>query len=140
MKFAHNENFDLTEQLFNDTLVFTTKRTPEKHVAQGVTFVLRHIAEERLFGLKTIWRGSSRVKISDAPRTLVDMLAMPDTGGGIDHVSECIGTYLRSADCDRELLIQYAEQFDNVLYSNASAIWQKHDLMTRNFQKRAERA
>ena len=108
---AHH--WDLTEQLFNEMLVFTTKRTPKKHVAQGVTFVLRHVSEERCFGLKTLWRGSSRVKISDAPRTLVDMLEMPDTGGGIDHVCECIGAYLRSADCDRDLMIRYAEQFAN---------------------------
>jgi len=108
---AHH--WDLTEQLFNEMLVFTTKRTVKKHVAQGVTFVLRHVPEERCFGLKTLWRGSSRVKISDAPRTLVDMLEMPDTVGGIDHVCECIGAYLRSADCDRDLMIRYAEQFAN---------------------------
>lgn len=108
---AHH--WDLTEQLFNDTLVFTTKRTAERHTAQGITFVLRRVSETRLFGLKTLWRGSNRVKISDPTRTVVDMLAMPDTGCGIDHVSDCIGAYLRSDECDRELLIRYAEQMGN---------------------------
>ena len=36
-----------------------------------------------------------------------------DTERGIDHVSECIAAYLRSAECDHELLIRYAEQLAN---------------------------
>jgi predicted transcriptional regulator of viral defense system len=108
---AHH--WDLTEQLFNETLVFTKRRVSARHVAQGVTFVLRQVSDKQFFGLTTLWRGSTRVSISDAARTLIDMIAMPDTGGGIDHVAECIGNYLRSPKADRQLLIQYAEQFAN---------------------------
>jgi predicted transcriptional regulator of viral defense system len=105
--------WDLTEQLFNETLLFTTRRVSGKYIVQGVTFVLRHTTGERLFGLKTLWRGSTRVMISDAERTLIDMLAMPGTGGGIDHVADCIGTYLAREKGDRDLLIRYAEQYGN---------------------------
>lgn len=109
---AHH--WELTEQLLNYTMVFTTRRITEKRVtAQGVIFLLRHVANKRLFGLKTVWRGSTRVTISDAARTLIDMIAMPDTGGGIDHVAECVSTYLGTQASDGKLLIQYAEQFDN---------------------------
>lgn len=108
---AHH--WDLTEQLFNEILVFTTRRMPEKYAAQGVTFRLRHTTEKHLFGLKTIWRGSTRVMISDPARTLIDMLATPDTGGGIDHVSDCIAAYLASEDVEREVLINYAKQYGN---------------------------
>jgi predicted transcriptional regulator of viral defense system len=108
---AHH--WDLTEQLFNEILVFTTRRVPEKYAAQGVTFSLRHTKEKRFFGLKTIWRGSTRVMISDPARTLIDMLASPDTGGGIDHTADCIAAFLTSEYAQRELLIDYAKQYGN---------------------------
>jgi predicted transcriptional regulator of viral defense system len=109
---AHH--WELTDQLFNKTVVFTTRRIAKKSVtAQGVRFLLHHITDKRLFGLKKLWRGSMRVAISDAPRTLIDMFAMPETGGGISHVVECAKTYLSSKTADRDLLIHYGEQFGN---------------------------
>jgi len=109
---AHH--WELTEQLFNETFVFTTRRVIEKRVtAQGTTFALHNINTKRLFGLKTLWRGSVKVAISDPARTLVDMMAMPEVGGGIDHVTDCLSTYFRGKTADRELLLRYAEQFDN---------------------------
>jgi predicted transcriptional regulator of viral defense system len=98
----------------NETVVFTTRRMVKRRVdAQGVIFLLHHIPVKRLFGLITLWRGSTRVAISDAARTLVDMIAMPETGGGIDHVAECLSSYLGSQKGDRDLLIRYTEQFGN---------------------------
>ncbi len=109
---AHH--WDLTEQLFNEAVVFTTRRISKKRVtAQGVVFLLHRAAEKRLFGLKPIWRGTTRVSVSDPARTLIDMLAMPDTGGGIDHVADCTAAYLKTATSDRALLIRHAEQFGN---------------------------
>ena len=63
--------------------------------------------------MKTLWRGSAKVSISDAARTLVDMIAAPEVGGGIDHVADCLSAYLGGKTADRDLLIRYAEQFDN---------------------------
>ena len=109
---AHH--WELTEQLFNETFVFTTRRIAKKRVnAQGATFLLRNVKAKRLFGLKTLWRGSVKVSISDAVRTLVDMIAAPEVGGGIDHVTDCLTSYLATKTADRDLLIRYAEQFDN---------------------------
>jgi predicted transcriptional regulator of viral defense system len=109
---AHH--WELTEQLFKDTLLFTTRRIVKKQVtAQGVTFVLRHVSKEGFFGLKTLWRGSTKVAISDAPRTLIDMLAAPDVGGGIDHVAECITAYLKTPAANRDTLMRYGERFAN---------------------------
>lgn len=109
---AHH--WDLTEQLFNETLVYTTNRVTRAEVfAQGVGFRLHHARSDKFFGLKTLWRGSTRVNISDPARTLTDMLARPQTGGGIDHVAECLATYLVRQGGDRDLLIRYAEQLGN---------------------------
>src|SRR5216684_9109213 len=60
---AHH--WELTEQLFNETLVFTTRRLTEKRViAQGTAFVLHNVKPKRLYGVKTFWRGSVKVNIS----------------------------------------------------------------------------
>jgi len=109
---AHH--WELTEQLFKDTLVFTTRRIVKKCVAaQGVTFVPRHVSRASLFGLKTLWRGSTKVSISDAPRTLIDMLAAPEVGGGIDHAVDCVTAYLKTTDANRDTLIRYGERLAN---------------------------
>lgn len=109
---AHH--WELTDQLFNETLVFTTRRFKQKRVVtQGVAFFLHSVKPERLFGLKALWRGSVKVSISDPERTLVDMIAMPDVGGGIDHVADNLRAYFKNANVNRDLLIRYAEQLNN---------------------------
>src|SRR5258707_271805 len=109
---AHH--WELTEQLFNETVVLTTRRVVEKRLTvQGTAFRLHSIRAKRLYGLRTLWRGTAKVSISDPARTLVDMIAAPGVGGGIDHVADCLSTYLSSKTADRDLLIRYAEQFDN---------------------------
>lgn len=109
---AHH--WELTEQLFNETVVFTTRRITRQGVtSQGARFLLRRVPTDRMFGLVTLWRGSTRVAISDAARTLIDMLAMPETGGGIDHVADCVRAYLDAPEHSRERLIDYAEKFGN---------------------------
>lgn len=109
---AHH--WELTEQLFNETLVLTTRRVTERCVvAQGATFLLQNVKPKRLFGLKTLWRGLVKVSISDPARTLIDMIAMPKVGGGIDHVADCLRAYLMGKVANRDLLIRYAESFGN---------------------------
>jgi predicted transcriptional regulator of viral defense system len=106
--------WELTEQLFNETVVFTTRRiTKKRSTAQGAIFILHNVSATRLFGLKTLWRGSTKVSVSDPARTLIDMIADPLIGGGIDHVADCLTTYLKSKSGDRDLLVRYAELFAN---------------------------
>jgi predicted transcriptional regulator of viral defense system len=109
---AHH--WELTEQLFNEVAVFTTRRVVENRVtAQGAVFRLFSTKAKRLFGMRLLWRGTTQVPISDPARTLVDMIAAPQVGGGIDHVADCLKAYLATRNADRGLLIQYAEEFDN---------------------------
>jgi predicted transcriptional regulator of viral defense system len=109
---AHH--WDLTEQLFNETVVFATRRIDKQRVtAQGVTFVTHHLAKKRFFGIKPVWRGTTRVNLSDPARTLVDMLALPLLGGGIDHVADCLSELQKQRNASHDLLIGYAEQFGN---------------------------
>lgn len=109
---AHH--WDLTEQLFNETSIFTTRRVTRREVtAQGVTFLMHQIRPERLFGLKAIWRGTTRVQISDPARTLIDMLAAPSTGGGIDHVADCLRELHKTLPREAANLVPYALQYGN---------------------------
>jgi predicted transcriptional regulator of viral defense system len=109
---AHH--WELTEQLFNETVVFTTRRVIKRRItAQGVVFLPHHVRVQHLFGLKAVWRGSTMVSVSDPHRTLVDMLSEPRIGGGIDHVIDCVATYLTTKSADPDLLIRYGEQFGN---------------------------
>ena len=109
---AHH--WDLTEQLFNETLVFSARRiTTTRVTAQGVAFAVHHAAKARFFGLKSIWRGATRVSVSDPARTLVDMLAVPVMGGGIDHAAECLAALHRGAPREVERLVPYAVQYGN---------------------------
>lgn len=108
------EHWDLTEQIFNDIMVMTARplrsKTQRRH---GLTFTLKHIALEKIFGTKNIWRSRSRVPVSDVHRTIVDMLDDPAIGGGIRQVADCFGEYLRRPDRDDECLVTYADRLGN---------------------------
>ena len=108
------EHWDLTEQLFRDILVFTTKAVRvRKRNVHGITFLLRHIQPDALFGTRNIWRGQIKVQVSDVHRTIIDMFADPSVGGGIRHVADCFAAYFQHKDANPETLIQYAEKLGN---------------------------
>jgi len=108
------EHWDLTEQIFRDIVVFTARPVRQKTIdAQGTVFSLKHIREELIFGTKTLWRGQSRVQVSDIHRTIIDMLHDPASGGGIQHIADCFNQYMQRNDTDPRLLIEYAERLGN---------------------------
>lgn len=107
-------HWDLTEQLFNDIVVLTTRAIRAKtEIRHGAVFTLKHIKPGKLFGTKTIWRGHSKVQVSDVHRTVIDMLDDPMIGGGIQQVSDCFAEYLRRSDRDDDALIEYATKLGN---------------------------
>lgn len=108
------EHWDLTEQIFRDIVVFTARPVRKKTLErQSAIFTLKHIRKELIFGTKTVWRGQTKVAISDIHRTIIDMLDDPATGGGIQHVADCFGLYLKRRDRDFTTLIDYAERLGN---------------------------
>ena len=108
------EHWDLTEQLFRDIVVMTAQPVREKHpVRHGAQFTLHHIPERKIFGTKPVWRGHSKVLVSDVHRTIVDMLDDPALGGGIQHVADCLDAYLQRTDRNDNALIEYAETLGN---------------------------
>ena len=108
------EYWDLTEQIFKTVLVLTTQKPRDrKPVIKGTSFLLRNISEKDLFGLKPVWRGQVKVSVSDATRTILDMLSDPQLGGGIRSTVDMFNAYLKSENKNMDLLIDYAKRFEN---------------------------
>jgi len=108
------EHWDLTEQLFRDIVVMTAQYLREKHqLRHGAQFTLHHIQARKIFGTKAVWRGTSKILVSDVHRTVIDMLNDPALGGGIQHVADCLGAYLKRSDRNDDVLIGYAERLGN---------------------------
>ena len=108
------EYWNLTEQIFKDILVFTAKPVRQKVILTGgVEFNLKHVADEKIFGTKSVWRGRSKIAVSDPHRTIIDMLNEPAIGGGIQHVFDCFAHYLQKKERNLEKLIVYADCLGN---------------------------
>ena len=108
------EHWDLTEQIFRDIVVITAQPVRAKSQQHhGARFTLKHVTPDKLFGNKTVWRGRSRIAISDVHRTIIDMLDDPKLGGGIQHVADCLATYLAGKPRNDEKLISYADRLGN---------------------------
>lgn len=89
------EHWGLTEQIFQSLCVMTAKRPHDrKPVLRKARFELHTVPATQFVGLKSVWRGGTRVQVSDPARTLIDMLANPALGGGIRHVAEMLTNLL----------------------------------------------
>ncbi len=108
------EHWDLTEQIFRDIFVMTARPVRQKHQKRhGTVFSLKHINEQKIFGTKNVWCHQTKVPVSDVHRTIIDMLDNPAVGGGIGHVADCLGAYLRRSDRNDEKLVEYAVGLGN---------------------------
>ncbi len=108
------EYWDLTEQIFRDIVVMTERPVrwgrQERH---GAGFTLRRIRADMTFGTRSVWRGKTRIAVSDVHRTIVDILDDPALGAGIQHVDDCFSSYLGRKDRDDKKLVAYADRIGN---------------------------
>jgi predicted transcriptional regulator of viral defense system len=103
------EHWGLTEQIFGSLCVMTTKRPRDrKPLLRKVRFELHTVAAPHFIGLKSVWRGGTRVQVSDPARTVVDMLADPAMAGGIRHLVEMLATLLHDQPKETARLGIYA--------------------------------
>ena len=108
------QHWDLTEQIFRDIVVLTTQQVRQKtQLRHGTTFSLKHIDRNRIFGTRTLWRGRSKIEVSDLPRTIVDILDDPKLGGGIQHVADCLAIYFLHDERNDRKLLAYADRLGN---------------------------
>lgn len=135
------EHWDLTEQIFRDILVCTAQPVRGTTVErQNAVFTLRHVPEELIFGTSPVWRGQTKVAVSDIHRTIVDMLDVPALGAGIQHVEDCFHRYMRRPDSDPEKLIRYADRLSNgAIFKRLGFLAERHpqgQLMVREAKRR----
>ena len=103
------EHWGLTEQLFRSICVMTATRPRERQlVLRKACFELHTVAQAQFVGMKTVWRGGTRVQVSDPARTLIDMLADPALGGGIRHVAEMLASLFHDQPKEAPKLAGYA--------------------------------
>lgn len=108
------EHWDLTEQIFRDIVVFTERTVRAKNQeCHGTHFTLKHVRRNLIFGTKSVWRGRTKIAVSDVHRTIVDMLNYPDLGAGIQHVADCVEAYFDRKDRDDDRLVTYADRLGN---------------------------
>ena len=108
------EHWDLTEQLFRETVVVTSRRARRRDsLVHGIPLLVRFTSEEKIFGSSFVWRDQTRVNVSDPSRTVVDLLSDPPLGGGIRHVADVLETCYHSDHWDEALLGDYLGRLGN---------------------------
>ena len=103
------EHWDLTEQVFNAVAVYSAtfqRRTTQ--VVGGVTYRIRRIPKDKIFGTTQVWIGRTPVQIADPHRTLLDVLDAPEMGGGGRQALDIVRAYWRSKHADPDRLLEYA--------------------------------
>ncbi len=107
------EHWGLTDQVFRKLVVMTARRVPRRDVElQATPLRLKHVPEDRHFGLVPVWRGQVRVPVSDPTRTVVDLLDDPALVGGLRHGAEVLTTWFQDHG-DEARLLEYAERLGN---------------------------
>ena len=108
------EHWNLTERIFRETVVVTTRRVRSKETEiQGFAFRVKRTGAGKTFGTRSVWRDQARVNLSDPSRTVVDILDEPSLGGGIRHVAEMVDAYFASEHRDDTLIEDYARRLGN---------------------------
>jgi len=102
-------HWDLTEQIFNHTFVYTqAPQKKSKHEYLNHTFIVHKVPKEQFFGPKIIWKQRIKLMISDPSRTMIDFLDTPHLFGGSTTLYEVFSEYLKSEHKDIGLLVNYA--------------------------------
>jgi predicted transcriptional regulator of viral defense system len=103
----------LTEQVFRTTILKTSGRVRTSSVRLlDHDYIVNHVDDDAMaWGLKTEWRGDTRLRFADPARTVVDILDTPRLSGGIRHGAEVLVAYLDEQD--PAYLIEYGDRLGN---------------------------
>ena len=105
------EHWGLTDQIFNVIYVFVGRKVaPTRQTLQGTDFLIRTVPERALFGTRRVWRQSVAVNVADPHRTMIDILDVPASAGGVLHASEVLQAYFESEHVDQARLLEYGDR------------------------------
>ena len=112
--FSAVKHWDFSEQIIEYITYFTCKKVKHRNPSHGgISFKLKTITPQKLFGLKNLWVGNKKIKISDPTKTMIDLLDDPKLVGGMSIVYDFFSEYHESGYYDFELLIKYGQQMNN---------------------------
>jgi predicted transcriptional regulator of viral defense system len=89
-------HWGLTEQVFR-TLVVRTSDRVRTELSENLRrrFIVKHSNSLDLsWGIANEWRDGTRIAFADPSRTIVEVLAQPELGGGMRLVTEMVHSYL----------------------------------------------
>jgi predicted transcriptional regulator of viral defense system len=108
------EHWELTEQIYRDIVVVTgASIRARKQRIQDTVFILRYLRPDMHFGTRSVWRGQTRMRVSDPSRTIVDILDDPDIGGGVRQCADAVRAYFEGEHRNERLLLNYVERRRN---------------------------
>jgi len=109
------EHWGLTEQIFRTVVVLTSRPIRNRREEfQGIQFLIKKVAADRLYGTRSVWRGQNKILVSDPSKTVVDILDDPAIGGGARILEDILKEYWRSASpSNLKELLAYAERAGN---------------------------
>lgn len=109
-----SEYWGFTDQIFSSVIILTTKRINGKEqIAGNITFLIKKLDSEKIFGLKTVWKESIKIQVSDPHKTIIDLLDDPLLAGGIRSLTDMLQKYLQSEHFNLGILMEYAEKMKN---------------------------
>ena len=112
--FSAVKHWDLSEQIFETTTYFTSRRVKDCSPTVGThKFQLKTIRNSKIFGIKFMWIENKKIPVSDPTKTIVDLLDDPTIVGGMRIVRDIFCEYKESKYYDLQLLISYAERLGN---------------------------
>lgn len=112
--FSAIKYWDFSEQLFETTTFFTTKKISNRHPLIGNTrFYLKTISAHKIFGTKTVWLENAKIQVADPTKIIIDALDDPATCGGMRFVKDVFIEYKKSEFYDVEKLVSYANKMNN---------------------------
>ena len=103
------QHWDLTEQIFNAIVVYSARpQRRSSHQVGGVTYRVRRVPKDAIFGTTKMWSGTVAVQMATAHRTVIDVLDAPEMGGGGRQTLDIVRAYWRGKDADPDVLLDLA--------------------------------
>ncbi|WPU92479.1 type IV toxin-antitoxin system AbiEi family antitoxin [Mucilaginibacter sabulilitoris] len=100
----------ITQPSLSEQIVVDRQLRPSIMEVKGVKFQFIYHNHQHFFGSKKIWiNGQDRVLCSDLEKTFIDVLFMPEYGGGITEIAKAI--YKTRDKINYTQLLKYAERF-----------------------------
>ena len=136
------EHWGLTEQLFRSTFVISAAgRRKKNESVLGAEFRIVRVPTSRVETVGMIWRGSTRLRVSDRERTLADALDHPSWIGGVRHLAEMMGTYRTSELFQPDKILQELESLHSGagikrLGFLAERVWRDANVAERALKKK----